>query len=145
MDKLLTVEEAAEALRVTVVTVQRYIRAGKLPAAKLGKAWRISERDLEEFVAWAKLTDAAQHVLRTVQTFPRLRTLEWTATQDGAVAMAAGLPVKLVYLPTERFWSGYIGEKHYGSSSASIPLWLDHQLKAVGIEPATAEEPPNAE
>lgn len=54
MDKLLTVRETADALRVTVTTVQRYIRAGKLPAAKLGRGYRIAESDLGTFVAIAR-------------------------------------------------------------------------------------------
>ena len=37
----LTVNEAAEMLRIHPKTVQRYLRLGKLPGMKLGKAWRV--------------------------------------------------------------------------------------------------------
>ena len=42
----LTVNEAAEILRIHPKTVQRYLRLGKLPGVKLGKAWRVPKLDL---------------------------------------------------------------------------------------------------
>lgn len=45
--ELLTVEEAAERLKINPQTIRRWIRRGMLPAAKIGrKEWRISEDDL---------------------------------------------------------------------------------------------------
>lgn len=46
-DEYLTVEEAAAKLKVTPVTIYRMARRGKLPAVKVGKAWRISRKKLE--------------------------------------------------------------------------------------------------
>lgn len=56
MDKMkfYTMEETAEILRVTKQAVLRYIRAGRLRAAKLGRAWRIQEEDLNAFIEDAK-------------------------------------------------------------------------------------------
>ena len=42
----LTVNEAAEILRIHPKTVQRYLRLGKLPGVKLGKAWRVPKSAL---------------------------------------------------------------------------------------------------
>jgi excisionase family DNA binding protein len=47
-EEFLTVEEAAQRLRVKPVTIYRMARAGKLPAIKFGKAWRISAKRLSE-------------------------------------------------------------------------------------------------
>lgn len=44
-----TPEEAAEKLKINTETIRRYLRTGKLRGAKLGKQWRISEKQLEEF------------------------------------------------------------------------------------------------
>ena len=49
MDKLLTIKEVAEFLRVSKRSVNRYIEAGKLKASKIGQ-WRIKEGDLDKFL-----------------------------------------------------------------------------------------------
>jgi excisionase family DNA binding protein len=49
--EILTVEQAAEFLQVHKITVYRYIREGTLPAAKLGKMYRLFRKDLEAFLA----------------------------------------------------------------------------------------------
>ena len=52
MDReILTVEQAAEYLQIHKVTVYKYIRSGLLPAAKLGKVYRIYRRDVEALLA----------------------------------------------------------------------------------------------
>ncbi|MHA1707316.1 MAG: helix-turn-helix domain-containing protein [Promethearchaeota archaeon] len=53
IDKLLTIEEVAKILRVSTRTVNRYIESGRLHASKIGQ-WRISQKDLEEFLIKAK-------------------------------------------------------------------------------------------
>jgi|CZCB01.1.fsa_nt_gi excisionase family DNA binding protein len=47
----LTTEEAAEYLQVTVDTVRRYIREGRLKALQLGRGYRIRLEDLDAFLA----------------------------------------------------------------------------------------------
>jgi len=46
MDQYITTEEAAERLKVKVQTVVRYIKDNKLPAAKVGKSYRIRSMDV---------------------------------------------------------------------------------------------------
>ena len=48
-DKLLTIEEVAEILRVSTRTVIRYIDSGKLKASKIG-VWRIKQSDVDVFL-----------------------------------------------------------------------------------------------
>ncbi len=45
-----TVDQVAEMLHMHVKTVRRYIREGKLPAAKVGKQWRVTGHDLSVFM-----------------------------------------------------------------------------------------------
>ena len=47
---LLTVREVADAMRVSTMTVYRLIRSGALPAIRVGKHFRIRERDLDVFL-----------------------------------------------------------------------------------------------
>ena len=47
---LLTVREVAESMRVSTMTVYRLIRAGSLPAIRVGKHFRIRVRDLDDYL-----------------------------------------------------------------------------------------------
>jgi excisionase family DNA binding protein len=71
---LLTVPEAAAALKVSPVTVSRWLRQGRLPAYRLGpRAVRIRRADLQAVFAPARPAAAA----------------ETAPTVDGAVAATA--------------------------------------------------------
>lgn len=50
MTKMLTPSEIAERLNIHPNTVRDYLKAGILPAVKLGRVWRVEEEDLEEFI-----------------------------------------------------------------------------------------------
>jgi excisionase family DNA binding protein len=50
MNKLLTPEEAAEILGISVYTIKDFLRAGKISGVKVGKLWRIEEKVLKEFI-----------------------------------------------------------------------------------------------
>ena len=49
-EKMYTVEEVAEQLRVHVKTVRRWIASGELKAFDAGKGYRISESNLAAFI-----------------------------------------------------------------------------------------------
>lgn len=49
MEKYLSCEEVAEKFGVKLITVWAWIREKKLPAIKIGKMYRITPKDLEEF------------------------------------------------------------------------------------------------
>lgn len=48
--KLMTTEQAAKIIYTTAYTVRKYIREGKLAAAKIGKQYLIREADLDRLV-----------------------------------------------------------------------------------------------
>jgi len=48
-DRLQTIEEVAEVLRVSTRSVNRYIESGRLKASKIG-VWRIKQSDLDKFL-----------------------------------------------------------------------------------------------
>lgn len=50
MNKLYTVDEVAETLKLDAETIRRYINSKKIRAYKIGKEWRIKESDLLEFI-----------------------------------------------------------------------------------------------
>lgn len=47
--ELLSVEEMTRILKVSKTTIQRWCRDQKIPAAKIGKAYRIRKDDLERW------------------------------------------------------------------------------------------------
>ena len=55
--QFLTVGEVAGALRVSNMTVYRLINAGQLPAARIGRSFRLRQEDLDRYVA-GQLTGA---------------------------------------------------------------------------------------
>jgi excisionase family DNA binding protein len=50
-DRLLTVAEVADTMRVSSMTVYRLIHRGELPALRLGKNYRIRVADVQRFLA----------------------------------------------------------------------------------------------
>ena len=53
-DDLLTIEEAAEYLKLSKRTTWRWCRSGRLPAFKIGHQWRISKAELQELISAKK-------------------------------------------------------------------------------------------
>lgn len=49
-DQLLTVREVAERLRLHPITVRRLIKAGRLPAVRLGRSVRVHESDVNDLL-----------------------------------------------------------------------------------------------
>ena len=47
---MLTVDEVAEYLRVSRATICRWCGTGKLPAFKVGKSWRVQQKDLDHYI-----------------------------------------------------------------------------------------------
>lgn len=48
--KVYTLEEIAELLHITRRTLYTYVKEGKLKAVKVGKYWRVTEKNLQEFL-----------------------------------------------------------------------------------------------
>ena len=48
-------EELAEKLRVNIMTIYRYIKAGRLKAYKIGKEFRIERSEFERFMNKARI------------------------------------------------------------------------------------------
>ncbi len=47
LPRFLTPEEVADLLRVSRRTVYNWLRAGQLPAIRIGKVWRIRREDID--------------------------------------------------------------------------------------------------
>ena len=49
--KVYTIEALVEVLQVTRRTIYNYLKDGRLKAVKMGKYWRVTEKQLEEFLS----------------------------------------------------------------------------------------------
>lgn len=79
-DSFLTTEEVLEYLHVNLRTIYRLIKAGKIPAVRVGRQWRFHRRDIE---AWLE-SQRTRHGRGSTPTAAR------------ATASAAGRPRVLV-------------------------------------------------
>ena len=78
--QLLTIEEVAQALKVSKMTIYRYIKAKKLPAYKLEQELRVKEEDLQNFLdkqnwkckVWKKNLDMSNKKKLSKITVPSL-------------------------------------------------------------------------
>lgn len=57
-NRYITANEAAEILGVHPRTVTRFMTAGKLKGAKVGRTWRLDEKDVHEFFETLKAETA---------------------------------------------------------------------------------------
>ena len=49
--RFLTVQEVADLMRVSSMTVYRLIKAGELPAVRVGRSFRVAEPDVDTYLA----------------------------------------------------------------------------------------------
>ena len=71
MDRILTLEEVAELLRVSERTVADWVSRGELPGGKIGTAWRFRASEIENWLT-LKLAPRIKPDLVTYETLPPL-------------------------------------------------------------------------
>jgi len=58
----LTPDEVAMRLRLHIQTVRSMLRDGRIPARKIGRAWRVDAREL---ATWAQSAGESNHAMQT--------------------------------------------------------------------------------
>lgn len=48
--KFLTIAEVASVMRVSKMTVYRLVHGGELPAVRVGRSFRVAEKDVNEYL-----------------------------------------------------------------------------------------------
>lgn len=118
-NQILTIKQAARLLQVDPNTIYRWTRAGKFPASKIGKEWRILHSDVLEFVEKHK----RKH---------EFLTHEQTAELITALAGRRELPLKFQYLGegADRYTS-FEHTSEYGIGQTEIDLILNNEDKIL--------------
>lgn len=79
--EIMTVEQVAGYLQLNKLTVYKYVREGRIPAAKLGKAYRIRKSDLDWFLETQRLRPGRQPARRGKAEEPAQVAAELPAEQ----------------------------------------------------------------
>lgn len=53
-ERLMTLEEVAEYLRLSIHTVYKMAQRGRIPALKAGKKWRFKKEDIDKWLSKGK-------------------------------------------------------------------------------------------
>ena len=70
--RLLTVTQVAEEFQVTTQTIRNWIDGGALPAAKIGRAFRVKREDVDAMLALAQADSASLATRRDLWAPDRL-------------------------------------------------------------------------
>ena len=97
-DQLLTVSQVAEQLQVTPQTIRNWIDGGVLPAARIGRGFRIRREDVDELLARASAQSGSLATRRDLWA-PTTTSLPRAAQPTGAPSLWEG--PGLATLPTE--------------------------------------------
>ncbi|MDR1901826.1 MAG: helix-turn-helix domain-containing protein [Treponema sp.] len=54
METVLTITDVAKKLQLSATTVYKYAEDGKIPSMKIGKQWRFTENDVENYLQSCK-------------------------------------------------------------------------------------------
>ena len=60
-ETFLTTEEVLEYLNVNLRTVYRLIKAGSIPAVRVGRQWRFRKRDIDKWLEGQRHSDIKEH------------------------------------------------------------------------------------
>ena len=124
-ESLYTVDRIAELLHMHPKTIQRYIREGKLRAAKLGKSWRVTGHDLSVFLQAHDIRPAA--VPAPEVQAPRVRAsavVDITVSgEDEANRFLSALQAAMQSRPPEWGQASLVTQYVMAESLARISLW----------------------
>ena len=95
-DVILTIEEVAQYLKVSVQTVSDWIKKGEIPCGKFGDEWRFNKSAVERWAS-SKLTDSSEPEpdisvkIKDILSPDRIIFLDTPSKNDAIVALAKNL------------------------------------------------------
>ncbi len=83
----MTVDQVAAYLQLNRLTVYRYVREGKIPAARIGKVYRILRADVEQFLETRKTPAASRRQTPLLRRDPTSRAAPSSARRADEIAV----------------------------------------------------------
>lgn len=147
--QILTIKQAAKLLQVDPNTIYRWARAGKFPASKIGKEWRVLRSDVDKFIESKKrrsqfLTPQQEAELITALAGRREIPLKLEYLGEGAdryVAISApevagGSETEIIYQYKEKL-SNFLISKNFNlldigcGDGKKAAFFISHVVKSV--------------
>ena len=124
-DAYYTVAQIARMLHMHPKTIQRYIREGKLRAAKIGKSWRISGHDLSWFTEENSLSpDQAQRTFKPLERTKASAVIDIAAdSKTDAQRMIRSLNAAMVSRPPEFGQVSLVTQYLEADNTVRVSLW----------------------
>ena len=140
--KLYTLEEVAPVLGVTKQTLFNYIRAGKLPAKKIGRVWKVTGEMLKQFIEEAdstprkynrkNATQKTEYVVMDGDLSPEEREAVIESFKDFQSWDKSLMPAQRDYLCNAGYYNNAI--KGYMIAAAKFAKRLDPDNEADRVE-----------
>jgi excisionase family DNA binding protein len=137
MNKTMTVDEVAAYLRVEPITVQRELRRGRLPGNRVGKAWRLTKADLDEYLRGGDPTAAifkASVRLQGDHVDEALRLLLRSVIADRLVPPDLRLALlKRIGILAEAEETGSAKRAREAAFAPDAPPWLEERSGSISL------------
>jgi excisionase family DNA binding protein len=125
MEKMLTVAEVAEILRVSERTIYNLLEAGNLRGVRIGRSWRIEKEALAELT---RVGGTDRQEIRNAWYLKQLANLVVVETVDGVLGCFAVAPFRNVDLEALSPYKGY----HPNEIESAVPV-ADYVLPFYGL------------
>ncbi|HEY7951955.1 MAG TPA: helix-turn-helix domain-containing protein [Solirubrobacteraceae bacterium] len=100
--QILTVGQVAKEMQVTAQTIRNWIDSGALPAAKIGRSFRIKRADVDELLTRAQADSASLATRRDVWEPQALTLPRRPSEAERAPSIWEGTSPAAVVLPSKR-------------------------------------------
>lgn len=129
-----TVGQISKMLDIHPKTIQRYIREGRLRAAKIGKAWRISGHDLSVFIESAN-DEGLGSVDQSVRSITASSVVDIIAGgKEDAIRIMNTLTAVLNVKPPEYGQSSMQSQYIERENMVRVTLWGDIRFMAMMMD-----------
>ena len=129
-----TVEQISNMLNIHPKTIQRYIREGKLRAAKIGKGWRITGHDLSVFVE-SNRDDSLGSESQSIRSVIASSVVDITAYgKEDAMRIMNTLTAAMNAKPPEYGQSSMQSQYIERENMVRVTLWGDLRFMALMMD-----------
>ena len=129
-----TVEQIADMLDIHPKTIQRYIREGRLKAAKVGRSWRVNGHDLSLFVEGTKPAAPGLEIPMDPHVIASSVIDIQSVDKDNAIRIMNTLTAALTTKPTEYGQSSLQCQYIQWEAMVRVTLWGDIRFMAVMMD-----------